>query len=165
MKISLHLQNTFWLYQHKVRYVYFQSYSQNKFQILIWVTLYTLVDFTFFFSLDGGNFSFFPHLCSLQHWKLTNGHYCYHWIFSRIFAKGTRPHQHLDRQRFFRQFRLLKLEEVHRWEIQKLLRPRSKPKMSSWWSRRIWSEGSRQNCTRFLCTISVLPELTFVKDL
>ena len=36
---------TFWLYQHRVRNAYFQRCSQNKFQILIWVTLY---EFTIF---------------------------------------------------------------------------------------------------------------------
>ena len=39
-KKNFHLPNTFWLYQHMVRNAYFQSYSENKFQILIWVTLY-----------------------------------------------------------------------------------------------------------------------------
>ena len=34
------LSNRFWRYQYWVRNAYFQSYSQNKFQILIWVTLY-----------------------------------------------------------------------------------------------------------------------------
>ena len=39
-KLNWHHPNTFWLYQYRVRYASFQSYSQNKFQILIWVTLY-----------------------------------------------------------------------------------------------------------------------------
>ena len=39
-KLNWHLPNTFWLYQYRVRYAYLLSYSQNKFQILIWVTLY-----------------------------------------------------------------------------------------------------------------------------
>ena len=32
--------NTFWLYKHRVRNAYFQSYSQNKFQFLIIWTLF-----------------------------------------------------------------------------------------------------------------------------
>ena len=39
-KINFQLPNIFWLYQHRVRNAYFQSYSQNEFQILIWVTMY-----------------------------------------------------------------------------------------------------------------------------
>ena len=37
-KLTLHLPKTFWLFLHRVRNAYFQSYSQKKFQILIWVT-------------------------------------------------------------------------------------------------------------------------------
>ena len=35
-----HLSNPFWLYQHRVRNAYFQSYSHLNLQLLIWVTLY-----------------------------------------------------------------------------------------------------------------------------
>ena len=39
-KQNWQLWNTFWLYQSWVRNAYFQCQTQNKFQILIWVTLY-----------------------------------------------------------------------------------------------------------------------------
>ena len=42
-KINAGLRNAFWLYQHGVRRAKFQSYSNLKREILIWVTLY-LVD-------------------------------------------------------------------------------------------------------------------------
>ena len=37
---NCHLSKPFWLYQHGVRSVQFQSYSHSKSEILIWVTLY-----------------------------------------------------------------------------------------------------------------------------
>ena len=36
---NCHISNPFWLYQHRIRNVYFQSCSHLKFQLLIWVTL------------------------------------------------------------------------------------------------------------------------------
>ena len=41
---NCHFSNTFWLYQHGDRSVYFQSYSSFKREILIWVTLYATAD-------------------------------------------------------------------------------------------------------------------------
>ena len=36
---NCHLSNAFWLYQHRIRNAYFQSYSHLKSKILVWVTL------------------------------------------------------------------------------------------------------------------------------
>ena len=71
MKINFQLPNTFWLYQHRVRNAYFQSCSQNKFQILIWVTLY-LNENTYKICL--------PNWSSLSN---TNVHFCRYTKYER----------------------------------------------------------------------------------